>query len=146
MRRTLAVSLIVVFCLSIGSTPAQISKEPAKPDSLEQLQAEALKNNADIKVAEAKLKLAEAVFERVRANLNAKIATAYAEVESTEAAVFEGRGALRRAAELHFKKSISTEELDAVRATVRKLDSDRAVKAAKLQLLVGRPTLKKAQP
>jgi outer membrane protein TolC len=91
MRTAAAVTLAALLVLAMGNSPAQQGKAPpAKADPVEELQAEALKNNTDIKVAEAKVRLAEAELEQVRSHLKAKVAVAYAEVEAARVGAREG--------------------------------------------------------
>lgn len=147
MRRFLAVSLIAAFSLSTGVSQSQVRNDPpAKPDSLEALQAEALKNNPDIKVALAKLRLAEAKFERVRTNLKLQVELAHAEVEAARAGFAEGNERYKRAQQLFVKGAIAREELGAAELTMLKLRSEKTVKEAQLHLLLGRVADQKRSP
>jgi hypothetical protein len=138
MRRFLAISVIAAFCLTVRVSPGQVGKEPAKSDPLEELQAEALKNNADLKVEEAKLKLAQAKFERAQVQLKAQVGIAYAEFFAAQAGEKEGYERFNRAKQMYAINAISKEDLGAAQLTWQKLHSEVAVKEAHLNALVGR--------
>ena len=124
MRRFLVVSLIAASCLCARTSHSQDRKDPpAKVDPLDELLAEAMKHNHDIKVAEAKLKLVEAKLERTRAKLKAKISVVYAEVEAARAGFAEGKMRYDRAYQLHLRDRavITVEELAAAKLTMAKL-------------------------
>lgn len=154
MRRFLALCVIASFWLSAGTVRTQAPDAPKKPDkipaeakagTLEQLQAEALKNNPDLRVSEAKLRLAEAEFARDRANLLANIRGAFAEVEVARVAEAEGMNRFQTAQTL-LPDKISRDEYGTIALTYYKLRKEVVVAEARLQFLLGRPTVQKSTP
>lgn len=138
MRTILAIALASLVVISVG--PAQQpNPAPAKADPLEQLQAKALKNNPNIKVLEAKARLAEAMLEQERAHLKAKVAVQFAEVLAARAGVAEGKERYDRAERLFKQKppAIAKEDLGAAKLTYEKLKAELAIHEAKLKALVG---------
>jgi Surface antigen variable number repeat len=111
--------------------------DAAKESTLEQQIAEALKNNPDIQVAEAKLHTAEAELRRVRMRVASEISTLRAEIHAAQAALEEGEDRYQRARLLHAKGSISLEDLAAAKLTKLKLAGELAFLQAKLPLLLG---------
>jgi outer membrane protein TolC len=156
MRRFLAFCLIASLCLSAGTVrtqapndaPKKVDKAPAdaKPGTLEQLQAEALRNNPDLRVSEAKLRLADAEFMRDRNRLLTQVAAAFAEVEATRGGAAEGMERLRTATQLFAAGRMSREEYGSAVLTYYKLNTDLVVVEARLQALLGRTGIQKSTP
>jgi Protein of unknown function (DUF1549) len=118
-------------------------KEQAKKtDTLEQLIAEALKNNPDIRVAETKVFAADAEAARTRLKLVSEITSLHADIEAAQAGVNEGKERLNRAKELYRQKVISKEDLAAAELTYVKQRAELASLQAKLPYLLGRPNAK----
>jgi outer membrane protein TolC len=145
MRRVLAVSAIGVFLLSAGLGQSQIAKlPPTKLTVVEELQAEALKNNPDIMVELAKLRLAEARVERVRTIVKLRVAWAHAEHEAARAEFAEGQDRYGRALKLFEKHAIAQEDLSSARLTMAKLRGEMIAKEMQLNLLLARSPNSKA--
>ena len=123
--------LNIVITLKQGAGKKEASK-------LEQLIAEALKNNPDIRVAETKLRLAEAEAARTRLKLISEITSLHADIDAAQASADEGKIRHDRAVQLYNNKSISAEQLDAALVTYVKLKADLASLQAKLPYLLGR--------
>lgn len=148
MRTVCLYALIAGVLLSMGTTTAQDAKEaPSKPPTLAELQAAALKNNGDIKVAEAKVRLAEAELDRVRAHVQAKVAVAFAEFEATRLAMAEGTERYQRVSELYNRRppAISKEEFSAAKLTAERLRAEFQLREAELRVIVGVNTPKATQ-
>ncbi len=109
MRRSIALFLggflflLASACLPFGAAgqDKKPDQPPAKPRSLEEMQAEALKNSHDVKVAQARLRLAEAELERTRAIVKAQIVAAHADLEAALASENEGETRYKRAEVLY---------------------------------------------
>jgi hypothetical protein len=116
------------------------TKDPAKAASLDQLIAEALKNNPDIRVAEAKAREVAAELDRVRLKVASDVAILHADIEAVKAALVKGHDQYERAKKLHEAKVISKEEYDAAKLAVEKMKAELASIQAKLPYLLGRQT------
>jgi hypothetical protein len=114
---------------------AQMRKDNA---ALDELLAEALKNNADIRVAETKVREAEAELYRARMNLLGRIIMQRAEIAAAQAAAEEATSRFQRDADLAKNRGISPGELSASRAAMMKGKADLAVKEAELDMLLGK--------
>jgi hypothetical protein len=149
-----------------GAVPGQSApgpddpKKPAedkKPSQLEELLAQALRDNPDVRVAEAKVRGAEAELNRTRLQVIQKVVAHQHTVETLTAAVrmaeanYMAAQAKLNAAETDYKRlaelvkraTIAQAELDAGRA---KLDQARAdLEAAKAALQAAKADLAKAQ-
>src|SRR3984957_10391985 len=89
--------VLTAVCLGYGQPSAQESgktskvgeteKKPAKKSLLEEMLEQALRNNPDIKVAEAKLHEAEAELNRTRLAVTQKVATLYAALDAARKGV-----------------------------------------------------------
>jgi hypothetical protein len=117
-------------------------KQPA-PAGLEELLAQALKQNPEIKVAEAKVRLAEAELSQMRQHVLAKIIAAHAEVQAAQAILQEAESRLARLKELIGKQPgvVSREELSGAELTRDKYRFELASKQAQLVVLVGKSNL-----
>jgi multidrug resistance efflux pump len=103
---------------------------------LEKLQAEAIKNNPGMKVAEARLRLAQAKHDRARVNLLAQVTVA--EVEAARSGHMVGMERYEREHQLWKQGSIPKEESATARLTFENLRSEFALKEAQLNRLLGR--------
>jgi hypothetical protein len=108
---------------------------------LKDLQAEAGKANPDYHFEEAKLRLAEAEYERDRRTLLAKVDILHAELTSAIATESEGNQRLTIAKRLFEMKAISREELEAAETTARKLKHERIVVERCFNQILGRPAV-----
>jgi hypothetical protein len=149
--RVLALSAFLLGSAVLGQQPAQTKpEEPAKekkPSQLEELLAEALRGNPDVRVAEAKFREAEAELNRARmlalqkvvaAQHNVEAAnngvkTAEAAVRLSEAKLAEAQVRFERASKLHKMGGISAEEVDQARAAVLQAQADLEIAKASLQ-------------
>lgn len=114
-------------------------KEPAKKaEMLEQLIAEALKNNPDIRVAEAKLRVAEAEAERARIKLIAELTTLHADIEGAQASAEEAKKKYQRLELLYSRSAVAREDVDAALSSYVKRKAELASLQAKLPYLLGR--------
>ncbi len=114
---------------------------------VEKLHAAALKNNPEMRVAEAQLRLAEATFAGARATLQAKVAAAHAEVQAARAAEAEGDERLKRAKVLFERKTISLEDYQPHVMIAQKLRDESIAVEARLHHMLGRTgAVKSPQP
>jgi hypothetical protein len=113
-------------------------KEPAKPATLEQLIAEALKSNPDIRVAEAKMNEVTAELDRVRVKITADVAALFADISAAEASMREGADRHERAFNLLKQKAISEEEYGSAKLAALKLRLELEALQRKLPYLLGR--------
>src|ERR1043165_7448227 len=120
-------------------SPEQPKKGHEKLPPLETLVAEMLKTHPDIRVAEAKLRLATAALESERRTLIAKLGILYADIHAAEASADEGEIRLKRALVLFHKGALNKEELSSAEVTATKLRAEVDVARAKLKLFVGQP-------
>jgi hypothetical protein len=104
---------------------------------LDQLIAEALKNNPDIRVAEAKARESEAQLQRARMKVAADITILHAEIEAAKAGLEEGHDRYKRAISL-YPKSMSKEDFASATLTYLKLKTELASAEAKLPYLLGK--------
>jgi hypothetical protein len=128
MRRLVvnALALAVVLAgmgLGLGQPPGQPAKKPvrveeedvpkAKPapvkSKLEEMLAEALKNNPDIRVAAANVTLAEAELNRTRLQVTQKVIALHAALASQQAEVAYRQSQYERIKKLEESKSVSSE-------------------------------------
>jgi hypothetical protein len=106
--------------------------------ALQDLLAQALKNNADIRVAEAKVREAEAELYRTRMAILNKIAMLQQQIRSRKAEVDEATSRYEREKILFNKGGSSAAEVSAAAAAVMKYKADLAVVEAELDGLVGK--------
>jgi hypothetical protein len=163
--RTTTVKLAAVLALLLGGAamaddPAKPAdpKKPAeekKPSQLEELIAQALRDNPDIRVAEAKTREAEAELSRVRLQVIQKVVAHQHTVDTLESAVRGAEANLTLAeakaklAEteyqrmLNLKNAVTPSDLDAARAKVDQAKAD--LTSAKAALQAAKADLAKAQ-
>jgi hypothetical protein len=148
----------------VGQPPVAVTlkdpKKPAeekKPTQLEEWIAQALRDNPDVRVAEAKAREAEAELNRARLQAIQKVVahqhtveTLTGAVKSAEARLDVAQASLRlaeaqyqRVAELVKRGGAAKEEADAAQATLQKAKSD--VEVAKAALQAAKADLAKAQ-
>ncbi|HLJ92545.1 MAG TPA: TolC family protein [Gemmataceae bacterium] len=119
------------------SSPAK--PEDGKPSELEQMLTEALANNPDIRVSEAKLREAEAELNRVRLQALQKLATFHHSLEAQRAAVKAAEASMQQ-----IQKKIAVERVDPedVHAAQSQLSQEKAKLATlenEIPFLLGRP-------
>jgi multidrug resistance efflux pump len=117
----------------------QKKKPAAEPQTLEQMIAEALKNNPDLKVAESKVREAYAERERTRSQVATEVAHAKAEIEAARASFNESKERADRAQILFNKGALSKEDLRSALLMQAKLTAELAFKQARLPYLLGNP-------
>jgi hypothetical protein len=114
----------------------EIRKERA---SLDELMALAVRNNGDIRVAESKVRQAEAEFYRTRTAVLNKIAVLQQEIRARAAAADEAAARYQRDVQLAKNaNAISAAEVSASRSAMTKFMADLAVAQAELDGLVGK--------
>jgi hypothetical protein len=110
----------------------------AEQASLETLIAEALKNNPDIRVAEAKLHEAEAELQRMRLKIASDIACVHAEIQAAKVALEQATAHFARLKTLLVAKGISHEDYIEAQQSVLKQKSAVALIEARLPYLLGK--------
>lgn len=119
----------------------ELKKERAK---LEDLLTLALKNNADIRVAESKLRDAEMSLYRTRMQVLEKVAMLSHEIASARAVADEAMSRYQRDKAAYDKGGLSVTELSASAAQMQKFKSDLARVEAQMEFLTGRHNHKDA--
>jgi hypothetical protein len=118
-----------------AGAPAGKEKAPAK-SKLEEMLAQALKDNPDIRVATAKLGEAEAELNRVRLQVMQKVVTLYHTTEMARADVATAERTLVRMRQLG--KAVSHEELDAAEAALAAAKAKLAAVEAEVPYVIGK--------
>ncbi len=119
-----------------AKAPAQEKAPPAK-SKLEEMLAQALKGNPDIRVAAAKLGEAEAELSRVRLGVMQKVVTLYHGIEIARTDVATAERALARV-KLSSKQVVSHEEVDAAEAALAAAKAKLAAVEAEVPYLTGK--------
>jgi hypothetical protein len=146
--RTVVFALILVP-LSRGMAVAQTSEIQKKVEKklgelrkeklpLEELLEEALKNNADIRVAESKVRDAEMSLYRSRMQILEKVAILYHEIRAAKAACAEANVRCKSDQVLYDKGALSAAELSITLAKRDKLKSDWDRLGAQMEFLTGK--------
>jgi hypothetical protein len=118
-------------------TPKQVGpKAPQQKSKLEEMLAEALKNNPDIRVASAKLAEADAELNRTRLQVTQKVVMLYHAIETQKKVVENAEKRDKRAQNLG--ASISSEELDVIRQSLTLAKAKLAELEAQLPALLGK--------
>jgi hypothetical protein len=140
MRSAIFIAWVGVVVLStqalFAGEQAEKKSAPGKLESVESLQALALKKSVDIKVAEAQVRLAQAELERAQASVRANVATLHRDLQTAYAGEEEAKKRSERAQKLYEEKVISAEDLNAAVLTYRKLRNDRNGVELRLKMLV----------
>jgi hypothetical protein len=111
-----------------------------KQDGSTPVIAEALKNNPDIRVAEAKVREAEAELNRTRMKVVSELSLIHAEIQAAQAEVDEAKHRYDRAIILHQRGALANEELGGAKLTLQKVTAELDIKRAKLPYLLGKQT------
>jgi hypothetical protein len=136
---------------------AKKAVEEIKPSQLEELIAQALRDNPDVRVAEAKMREAEAELSRVRLQVIQKVVAHQHNTETKESAVQNAeahyvvaqanqqlaKAEYDRVAEISKKGVVAKADVDAARAKVEQAAAD--VQAAKSALQAAKADLAKTQ-
>lgn len=112
--------------------------EQLKKASLEELLELALKNNPDIRLAEIKVREAEAALSRTRLDVLAKVAAVQANIRAQRAAVKEAETQYERLTRLYKQKVIDAAEVDAIASALLKAKAALIRAEAELPFLIGR--------
>jgi hypothetical protein len=120
-----------------GAAAPAAGKE-AQAEGLEQLIAEALKSNPDIRVADSRVREAEAEAQRVRLKVIADLSVLHAALEGARIAVDGALAAVKRAEQLRKQNVVSQEDVEATRLAYAKSKAELASAEAKLPYLLGR--------
>jgi hypothetical protein len=142
MRHVLCIAA-GIFWLALPSAHAQTEKIQKEVDTalqkkrLENHLAEALKNNPDLRVAEAKLREAEAEANRTRLKVVSDITIVHAEILAAQAALAKAEANFERARKLLPNQAISENEHDAIVQALATAKAELAAKSAKLPYLLG---------
>jgi hypothetical protein len=163
--RLIGLAALLVLLLGgagLGEPPGagKDGKKPAeekKPSQLEELIAQALQGNPDVRVAEAKMREAEAELNRTRLQVIQKIVAHQHNTEALESAVRTAEARLvvaeanyqlaeadnKRMAEINRKGGASKSDVDAIRAKAQQAAAD--IEAAKAALQAAKADHAKAQ-
>lgn len=145
MIRSLAFMLLTA-ALAMGQQPAKKDppKEPAKPapGSLEDTLEKALRNSADIKAAESKVRDAEAELNKVRHQVLTKATAIYSDLNLARRMLGIAEQTLARQSEFVKKGQISTETMMASQALVEKHRGEVEKLEAELKSLRGEFAIK----
>jgi hypothetical protein len=112
-----------------------------KPPTVEELLAQALRNNPDIRVAESKLREAEAELHRIQLQVTQKLLANQRETAVAKEMVEEAQAKLGHVKLLLQSKAISKEEYRAVESALQKAKADLARVEAELPYLLGTRSL-----
>jgi len=153
-------ALLLLGGAAMGQPAPGEPKKPAeekKPSQLEELLAQALRDNPDVRVAEAKMREAEAELNRARLQaiqkvvahqhntetLESAVKTAQARVVVAETNVRLAEAEYQRMADIAKKGVVAQSEVDAAQAKVKQAAAD--LEAAKAGLQAAKADLAKAQ-
>jgi hypothetical protein len=112
-----------------------------KPPTVEELLAQALRNNPDIRVAESKLREAEAELHRIQLQVTQKLLANQRETAVAKEMVEEAQAKLATVKLLLQRSAISKEEYRAVESALQKAKADLARIEAELPYLLGTRSL-----
>jgi hypothetical protein len=123
----------------------ELRKEQKKDQgSLEELLALALKNNPDIRVAESKLRAADAELYRARMNVLQRIAMLQQQIKSSKTVADEATLRYEHVQQVSARGAISEADLKAALAAMMKARADIAVLNAEMDAITGRNSAKSA--
>jgi multidrug efflux pump subunit AcrA (membrane-fusion protein) len=120
--------------------PADKPAKTVEQMSLDELLALALKNNPDLRVADAKVHKAEAELNRVRLQVTQKLVTLRNSIQAAQATAGEAQSRFYRVSQLLVTKQASQEEYDAAEATLARYKAEVATLQAELKYVVGKST------
>ncbi len=143
MRRVVVKPLalfLVLTGVSLGLGQPQAPKDSAKPakSKLEEMLAEALKNNPDIRVAVAKAAEAEAELNRTRLQVTQKVVTLYYAIETQKTTITLTEKKVKRVEMLVKTATVSSEELEEARQTLTLAKAKLTELEAQLPALLGK--------
>jgi multidrug efflux pump subunit AcrA (membrane-fusion protein) len=111
---------------------------PAKEPTLEELLAKAVKDNPDIRVAESKVREAEAELSRARLTVMQKVVKLHHEINAHKALVAQARRDLDRVLKLAAARAIAQEEVIQVQNALQVAQANLAKAEAELPFLLGK--------
>ena len=120
--------------------PAQKDREPTLEDQL----AQALKDNPDIRVAEAKVQEAEAELDRTRLQIAQKVVALQADLQKARAKVAYQESQFKRVQGLFEQKAIDQKLVDERENNLEAAKAELAALEAQLSALLGKPPKKAA--
>jgi hypothetical protein len=112
----------------------------SKASALETLLEKALKQNPDIKVAESKLREADAELNRTRLKVMERLVTLYNDLEAAKKSEQAAKARVEWTARLFDKGAISQQEMDTRQAELLKTKTDLSKLDAELAYLTGKQT------
>ena len=122
--------------------PPAKQKEPAQKEhepSLEEMLIQALKDNPDIRVAEAKRQEADAELNRIKLQVMQKVIALHADLERARAKVAYAESQFTRFQQLHEQKSIDRALLDEKEDALAAAKAELASLEAQVPALLGKP-------
>jgi outer membrane protein TolC len=149
MRARIFAATVVAALVATWMTPAQtpeiqkqverkLAQAKQEKSPLDDLLDLALKNSADVRVAEAKVRLAEAELDKTRTDLRIKVAMLHHEIQSAKAAVDVTRAEYERDLGLYNKGALSAAEKSRSQALMTKAHGDLRRLEAQLDVLTGK--------
>jgi hypothetical protein len=124
-----------------SGSPPKTEKKPAA-SSLESLLAKALKDNSDIRVAESKVREAEAQLNKTRMEVMQKVVKLYHEIAAHKALVEIAKERLDRVQRLRASNAIAQDEYSAAEHGFQQAKANLAKVEAEMPFLIGtQPTL-----
>jgi hypothetical protein len=148
------VALLAGGAMALGQQPpggnpppakgAVSRQKPAQPPALDQMIAEALRHNPDIRIAESKVHEAEAVLNQTRLQVIQKIVTLQHALEAQQAQVHLQEQQLRRCEQLHQTNAVPDEVVEAARQKLTAAKGKLSETEAELPYLLGRQDALKA--
>jgi hypothetical protein len=123
-----------------GTSPQGQPGKEAAPEKLklEELLSRALKDNPDVRVAEAKVREAEAELNRARLLVAQKVTAFSAALDAARKTVEEAEARLKRMAQLGNQKVVSLEEVKEAEAVLARAKADLARVEAEMPYLIGK--------
>jgi hypothetical protein len=135
--------LLLLVSTGVAQTSGKTSDPPDKkkePTKLEELLAQALRHNPDIRVAEAKVHEAEAQLARTRLEVAQKVVTLVTQIDTSEKTVEEARIRYEQLLELQRRNpgSVSQADLRGAELNLQRFKAELAVLRAQLPYLLGK--------
>jgi hypothetical protein len=118
--------------------PAPPQQKPAQAPALDQMIADALRHNPDIRIAESKVHEAEAVLNQTRLQVIQKIVTIQHALEAQRALVHLQEQQLRRCEQLHQTNAVPDEVVEAARQKLTAAKGKLSEIEAELPYLLGK--------
>jgi hypothetical protein len=149
MHRIILCTLVIALLplqLSRGqgssSQPSKKEEKVARPSSLDELIGQALKGNPDIRVAESKVREAEAELSRTRMKVVSDVTLLSAEIQAAQALVDFATKQYERTAQAYKSGTLAEKVYRESLLALEKAKGDLASKQAKLPYLLGKQVSK----